>query len=348
MGIRLEPAKRNEFHPGELVTVVVKCRFDEPQDKPRKLPLAGLENSTRLHLETPEGHEFIWDPDHDYEEQSKANQAITAADWTDWQGPAVWRITFRLSNSKRNWIDVKTKKPAELSLANSESFYRLWAECNVVAGKKAPAGAWSGNVRTGEAIMGKVTDLPIAKRNMKLTEEQQTLVKQWLALQLDETKKSKSVSRFDPLETWLRDALALTENEGLAQRFVEIAKTDPKNSDAAFGLLLARTGTMNDGDAGIDGPYLKELAQYALGVNEGKYERTQSRPPLTMFGIPQAVVYLGYHPEDRPMREGAVNLLKQVCHLYADQKIAIPRETIVCRFGVYCVASARSIGFVEK
>ena len=46
-GICLEPVKRNEFHPGELITVAIKYRFDE--HKTRHVPLAGLVNSTRLH-----------------------------------------------------------------------------------------------------------------------------------------------------------------------------------------------------------------------------------------------------------------------------------------------------------
>ena len=130
--------------------------------------------------------------------------------------------------------------------------------------------------------------------------------------------------------------------------FVEIVKTDPQNSDAALGLLSARTGNTDDGNAGIGGPYLKELTEYALDVNEGKFEKTQSRPPLTMFGIPQAVVYLDHHPDDRqtPRSYGqrAETSLPFVCR----SKGAVPGNKIVCNFGGSSVAVLDRLGLLKN
>jgi hypothetical protein len=325
IGTKLDPPTRSEFHPGEIAEFVIKYKLD----RPLRLPFWGLDIYTELHLISPDGREFVWDPFHEY---AAGRQRLSAEekDWRREEYVSGYRETVRLSKSKGAWIDLKTKRPVELSLAEPGT-YRMIAQCTFAAGKEAPANAWRGTVRSGEAIW-KMTSLPVAKRQLEMAAEQERLLKKWLDRSADAAPSS---SHPDPDEQSLVDALQLTENEGLALRLVEIMKTDPKNADDTYRLLTQRSGTMRDGDAGIDGPYLKELALCMLDVNEGKYEKSQGKKQLSNIdGLQEAVIYLGYHPADKETRQRLIALLKQVAHSFEGQEGGFleRKSSVILRF----------------
>ena len=91
-------------------------------------------------------------------------------------------------------------------------------------------------------------------------------------------------------------------------------------------MLCTRAGSTDDGDLGIDGPYLKDLALWELNLVEGKLhwasagtqkdgvaaaQRTVRYSLQSRYGgglVEQVLVYLTFHPEDRDIRS---RLIKQ-------------------------------------
>jgi hypothetical protein len=299
VGIAIEPAGRNEWHPGEIVRIIQSFRAR----KNARVPAFGLVTRTTIHLLTPEGKEVVWSPMKLRERREAATQR--AQSWVPWKAEGPYPLELRLSEGAEVWTDAKTGQAMDVSLRKPGT-YKVFAVCEVDAGPTAPKGTWRGRAHSGVVNLV-VNELPPGKRSGEMTAGQKQLVDAWVA--------GKEVGEE------LRREVILSENEGLARRLVELLKTQkPKRATLTYKIISQRVGTQQDGDAGIDGPYLKDLAAWVVDVNEGK---VSGRERLSLLGAVQhAIVYLEFHPEDTAMRQRVVTLLTEWCHLPRTQGAA--------------------------
>jgi hypothetical protein len=287
IGIKVEPAGRAEWHPGEAMRVMQYFRAKKPNIR---VSAFGLVVSTKLHVVLPDGREVIWDP---FKRPPRAPGGRSAGSYVKFDSEGPYSQELRLSDGKEIWTDSKTGERDPASLRQPGT-YKIWAQCEVAENPNAPKNAWEGKA-SSLGFSWKVTDLAAEKRPAEMTAEQKKLVEDWRA--------GADVSEA------MRTAINLTENEALAGRLMDIVLENSKSSTPAYKFLTARVGTDHDGEAGIDGPYLKRLAQWIVAVNEGK---VQDRAAMSFLGAMQyAVVYLRFHSEDQPLRERAVTVLKQ-------------------------------------
>lgn len=307
LGIAIKPTGDSEFHPGEFVRLSVKV---QPE---RKILLPGdiaynLEYYTVVHVVTPDGHEAVWDPGFGMAVQGNLHHA---QDWYKTADTASASSRLRLARGRAPWFD-STKDQPELSLRKSGK-YRMWLEFRVSPDPKAPRGAWQHTAKSGE-VEWHVAELPPADRLLTMTDEQKQLVEKWLAskhqLDLDMEKRMNNP---------LVKQILLAKNEGLAAKLLDVLKHDDSfdHMSDAWYMLCVRAGSTDDGDLGIDGPYLKELALWELDLVGGKLHwaspGTQKKDIATaqwnvlsslqaMHGgglVEQVLVYLTFHPEDR-------------------------------------------------
>ncbi len=304
IGIKIEPAGRTEWHPGEAMRVIQYFRAKKPNI--RVSPF-GLVVSTKLHVVGPDGREVIWEP---IKRASRAPGGKSASSYVKFDSEGPYSVELRLSEGKEIWTDAKTGERTGVSLRQPGT-YKIWTQCEVAANANAPRSAWEGKATSLE-FSWTVTDLPEEKRPAEMTAEQKRLVDDWLA--------GADVS--DPLRT----SIGLTENEALAGRLMNIVLDHSKSSTPAYKFLTGRVGTDHDGEAGIDGPYLQHLAEWIVAVNEGK---VQDRSAMSFLGAMQyAVVYLRFHPENLTLRERAVTVLKQWSRAPASDSEKGPVKTL--------------------
>jgi hypothetical protein len=301
-GVRLEPIERTEYHPGEVLKLVIQ--FDVELDHRIRVPMEALWQYSDVHIVGPTGQEFAWNPggihfkDTQFKVDSDGWKKYTDTD------KEPYTAEIRLANSNAHWVDVKTGLPAPCPL-NAPGNYKAWIECTVVAGKNPPRNAWKGSVKSGE-VTYTVAELPVEKRQNVVTTEQQNQINAWLALLKVKTNEASG----EPMTNILTQEVSYTENEGLAQKLVEITKSDQAD---ALPILLARTGNINNGGGGIDGPYLKQLAQYILEIdkqNENQKAEGDKRRLSAIFD--PVILYLRYHSDDWDIQRQAVESLSHL------------------------------------
>jgi hypothetical protein len=301
-GVRLEPIERMEYHPGEVLKLVIE--FDVELNHRLKVPKAALWQYSDVHIVEPNGQEFAWNlggihfQDHEIK--------IDSGDWEQYtdRDEEPYTVEIRLAKNNSDWIDVKTGRIAPFSLIASGS-YKAWIECSVVAGKNPPRNAWQGTIKSGE-VSYTVAELPLEKRRNIVTMEQQNKIDAWRALLKVKTPEAPG----EPLTSMLKQEVLYTENEGLAQKLVEIAKS---GQTAALPILLARSGSIKDGQAGIDGPYLNELAQYILEVEkQNENSKSEADNPRLSSSFDPVILYLRYHPDDSNIHRQAVAALSNL------------------------------------
>jgi hypothetical protein len=300
-GVRLDPIDRTEYHPGEVLNLVME--FDVELNHPLRVPLAALCEYTAVHVVGPDGREYIWDRGGTHHED--AAMKIDADDWEPFNDADEQPYTekIRLAAGKQIWIEAKTDRTIPFSLIVPGT-YRAWTDCKIVARKNPPKHAWQGTVKSGE-VMWTMTELPVERRRNEVIDEQQRELDAWLAL-----AKLKNEELGKPLTIALTQEVLLAENEGLAQKLVEIAKSGHAE---AMSILLARTGDINDGQTGIDGPYLKQLAEYILEVDEkSDHQNVEADKSRSSASFDPVMLYLGYHPDDSDIHQKAVSALSDM------------------------------------
>ena len=289
---------RGEYHPGEILNWLVLVKHAGTMAL--HLPWNEGGNHVTVHVRTADGQECVYLPP----------ITKTAHQWRSSMGSGGWvakHASWRLTEtSSYGWVDAKKPDaPVSVSLRKPGT-YRMWAEYEVVAAKDAPANAWEGKAVSG-VVEWTVAELPVARRNLGLTAQQESDVRDWLAV---EPGNARSV-------VWDRMYKDLTwaENEGLAMRLAAIVSSEPKHALEGMYLLRHRSGEANE--IGIDGPYLKEAANAVLLVGEGRY--AVERPFFNNFNQYSLVaVYLRLHPDDVEMRDRVVALAKSYCKLSED------------------------------
>ncbi len=317
LGIAIKSMSQSEFHPGEFVRLSVKVQPERKILLPCDIAY-NLEYYTIVHIVTPDGHKAVWDPGFGMAVQGNAHHA---QDWYKTAETASASPQVRLARGRASWFDAAKDQP-ELSMRKSGK-YRMWLEFRVSPDPKAPRGAWRHTAKSGE-VEWHVADLPAAERLLTMTDEQKQLVDSWLAgkhtIDIDMEKRMN-----DPLVK----QILLAKNEGMAARLLEVLKHDKSVNHVldAWLMLALRAGSTDDGDLGIDGPYLKQLALWELDLVEGKLPwpspatqkgaANRSTYQTALYGlqavhggglVEQVLVYLAFHPEDRLVRN---RLIKQ-------------------------------------
>jgi hypothetical protein len=306
VGLHLAQAERTEFHPGEVVQLTVEFKAKRTM----LVPHAVLWQYSELHVVGPNAREYIWNPGELHKVDAKIK--IDAGDWTKWndfdERPHTEEL--RLAKGSTIWVDAKTNQTTPFSLVEPGK-YRAWMECRIVAAGRPPKLAWQGTAKSGE-VTWNMSDLPAERRRLDLTNEQQHLVAFWL--KLAKVKKDEALLN-EPVSRTLREQVMLAENVGLADKLVEI--TNSKEADA-LPILRARSGMLRDGKVGIDGSYLKALAEHSLDVINQNLVKGQGQPRVNLSEeIGQVLLYLWRHPDDAQIHQRATAMLTRLCQLAA-------------------------------
>jgi hypothetical protein len=304
--LRVAPAERTEFHPGEVVRLTVEFKTKRPV----LVPHAVLWQYSELHVVGPNAREHIWDPGEIHKHD--VGRKIDADDWVKWKNSDERPHTeeLRLAKGSTIWVDAKTNQTTPFSLVEPGK-YRAWMECCIAAAGTPPKLAWQGTAKSGE-VTWNMSNLPVEQRRTDLTNEQQRVVASWLALA--KLKKGEILLN-EPASRRLREQVMLADNEGLAEKLVDITKS--KEADA-LPILRARSGMLRDGQVGIDGPYLKGLAEHSLDIMNENLGKRQGQPRVNLsVEIGQVLLYLWRHPDDAQIHQRAAVMLTRLCQLAA-------------------------------
>jgi hypothetical protein len=309
VGLQLAQAERTEFHPGEVVRLTVAFKAERAM----RVPHAALWQYSELHIVGPNAREYIWDPGELHKDD--VGRKIDAEDWVKWndfdERPHTEEL--RLAKGSTIWVDAKTNQTTPFSRIEPGK-YRAWTECSIAAAGAPPELAWQGTAKSGE-VTWNMSDLPAEHRGLDLTIELQHLVASWLKLA---KVKSGEALLNEPVSRMLREQVMLAENEGLAEKLLDI--TASKEADA-LPILLARSGTLSDGQMGIDCPYLKGLAEYFLDDTNENLGKGRERPRISSSEeIGQVLLYLLRHPDDAQIHQSATAVLTRLCRLAAADK----------------------------
>ncbi len=266
------PGQGQDLHPGEILKVIVCLK--NVSGKPLRVPTGNFRYAS-LRVEMPDGKVFICDPYNTYDaakpqpwdikttQELEAGSAWVAAD-------TRWRLT---EIAAYGWIDAATGQRLERQQTinfRKPGVYRVSAEFRVGMPVRHEGDGkddfWTGSL---ESAVSKFTveELPVEKRLAEATEEQ----RRWLTTVLTNGEGAAAAM------THLEWAVTQTKNEGLAKAMLAAAR-DPANREHRGILLFWVTTRACDPFAGraalgIDGPYLKELAEAALEDQVAELER---------------------------------------------------------------------------
>jgi hypothetical protein len=304
IGLQLTERRRAEFHPGEYLEWVIS--LDQPAD--RRVSRSG--RYLEFHIVTPAGKECVF-----IEMGSNAKRWEKLGhnpgrwkplpDGARWLAPLPRQAKWRLSEQslQRRWTDVKTGQESPVSLQPSGT-YRMWATFGVVTQKDAPADAWQGGAATSNMVEWKITELPVEQRKLRLTDGQNKLLTLWLA------DGPESYGAFQTLD----EMVVLTENEGLARRLALLSASDSKQRSNAIYMVTHRAGSLSE--IGIDGPYLRDIAEAALvSLEQGQFARGNAAEYGPMHIASLLPVYLHFHPEESQIRSRAVAVAEKYCRV---------------------------------
>jgi len=222
-------ANRTDFHPGECLRMsgYLFCLGKEPL----LLPLKSQTCSTTVHITNPDGHEYYVEgvlqtirPEWDV-----GNAPILLkSETTAFLGRSELYLTEPISNYHPTFTD-STASTVPLSLRKLGE-YRFWLEFEVPFEPKSQPETWSGRLKSNVLTI-KVTDLPPEKRLKEPTAEQAANLASFLA-------QKQRLNDF-PSNDRLKEALAWTENEGLALATVNKLKELDDKADP--GIRCAST-----------------------------------------------------------------------------------------------------------
>ncbi len=314
LGIAVKPSGKKEFHPGELIRVDGELK---PQ-RAMRLPDDSVDHFLEIHVQMPGGEDCVWG------EFFHPRQAETLRPSST--GSLLVTHMLRL-DMRRDWVQPNGQpltdakgQPREISL-RTPGKYRMWAICQSSDRPESehPSDAWQGRVTSG-IVEWEITDLPPAKRFQNVTDEQAQLVDQWLS-----SKQPLPVHATPDLDNRLVLEALETENEGLANRLLQVLKDNASANHRfeALRLLNLRAGSATKGELGIDGPYLRPLAEWELDLVEGKVQWLPAKEAdrdETFWNLwylsgdrllDGAFAYLAFHPDDQTIR----NRILAVCEV---------------------------------
>jgi len=261
-----------------------------------------------LHIRTPKGIVFVYAP---------KKRVLPEENFYAIPPGRVDRLRdmrLRLNDSNAGWVARDNDAPGTLQLGG-EGMYRIWFEYAIPVLPKAGEHGWSGKAISNILAIS-VQPMPIEKRTAKPTPGQLQDLERMISGEPSVTNEEQTL-RGMPYHR-LREAMLLTENEGLA---LEMSKRVMDSWDHAgakwfqncVAMLLERAGNgLSEEGPGIDGPYLKALA-------DGVLKRLGQKDAVPTVGrgvldasqmLPAVMAYARLNAQDKAFREKLVDVLQ--------------------------------------
>ena len=285
--------ERRGWHPGEPIGFDATIKVVAADG----LLLDGLTGRpyTAIHVRTPDGKVYRVDDWPGPVRAPASDRLKRIGRGSEMQG-AQWG--FRLTRDAADGIDAESGKTVKLSL-RGEGEYEFWATYGVPRSAAVPQ-AWSG-VAASATVKVRVTELPAEKRRRTPTAAQEKL----LTSLLEQT---------DNVFHELCNAITLTENEGLAQRMLRLARKRPERRENLLWIVRERAQD-GKGRLAIDGPYLADFVRLIVEDLEagGVIDPVDKRPQRDWVYWPARFVleYAELHPEAAPLRERVLALARK-------------------------------------
>jgi hypothetical protein len=260
-----------------------------------------------LHIATPAGAEYTYAPLADRPLRDSLNPSDFQAHLMAVEELEPFDVWLRLADGQPGWRHSGGRPSAHpLRVAG---IYRAWFEYAASPPRGAPAGAWSGSVRSDAAAWTVPLFRPEDRRGAPTPQQSAALA-----------RFRAQAPAFDNKDyEFLQRELLLAENEGLASFILDLLpqKREVPADGHLVDMVAHRAGSRErDGTLilGIDGPYLKSLASTALAALD--------RPPpdpneLRLFRGPRSSVldallaYLKLHPENDEARARLIRLARR-------------------------------------
>lgn len=295
---------RTSFSPGEILELsgyfwnISSQRLVLPYE-PHQWP-AG-----ELHIRTPNGDVFVYVPKKHVLPEN--NFYVIPPGRVD----CLRNLRLRLNDSNPGWVAKGEEKPSVLSLRD-EGRYQIWFEYEIPVLPKAGKHGWSGKAISNTLAIS-VQSIPADKRRAKPTPEQLQDLERMISGEPGVTSKEQTL-RGMPYHR-LREAMLLTENEGLALEITKRVLASWDQNCAAMLLERAGDGLSEEG-SGISGPYLKMLADGIVRkLESANAKNADSRLPhrgldaIQLF--PTAIAYARLNPDDKEFTGKLVDILKR-------------------------------------
>ena len=297
-------ANRTAYHPGEQVVFdgYVKNAGRATVKLPR-LDFARQYVVSHLHIRTPSGEEFAYEP---YAENPLRSSltSISPRSFSTVLPPAqeysAFRNALRVTWDLVNWSS-RERTHGPLSLRGPGE-YRVWFEYRVPAVPGAPHDAWTGTA-TSNTLVLTVAELRNNERHEKATAEQLS------AIQTLQSVAPTSIEGRDLLQR----AMIRAENEGLAEHLVDLCLKDARRADDFIVMVSWRACAAHTESGrlqlGIDGRYLKTLALATIEtIEHPPQDRNQRRLLRSSYALDATIAYLRFHPEEKEYRERLVKI----------------------------------------
>lgn len=301
-------------HPGEFITVMGHFRNVGQQP----LDLCHVQNQyfCVLFVRTPDGKEYGFSTSAPGLLDGPAPKAGNYSSCPPGGAMAGMQWALRLTRDyhwrPKGGGDAKAEPTVMLG---EPGVYKFWLEYEVpppAEGEKV-ANAWSGRA-VSNVLKVQVAPLPPEKRMAEANDEQ----KKWVAGLVDPALDIGGIS----VQDHVRRSLRLAQNEALARAIVKAARENPGRLYDVLNTLTERIGDPRE--PGIDGPYLKDAADLAMDVCEGKVIVPADAAGRQSHRLNQAyllgqvlLVYLDAHPKDEAARTRIAAFIKP-CAKVAD------------------------------
>jgi hypothetical protein len=259
------------------------------------------EGTARTCLLTPAGRTYVYEDPGPRIRLPKMEFDRLAPGWS------IPRLTpeLYLIDDPAGWKSADAEN-GELLSCRAPGEYALWVEYAAPPLDDAPAGAWSGRVKSN-VVRFTVREMPPGQRRQEPTPEQLADVQA-----VTETLDLPAIGR-------VATALQRTENEGLALEVLRhLSEHQPRAGRYAprwwlplLGCLSLRACREEAGESRllIDGPYLRELVELCLQQDELHLAAAATNgTPLPTGPL---VAYLRGHPEDTEVRSRAIALARR-------------------------------------
>jgi hypothetical protein len=266
-----------------------------------------------LHVVTPKGEEFLYDPYADHSLRSSV-MAISAKSFVTNLASTAQHSAFqkalRVTDGLTGWSSSEHPH-GPLSL-RTPGDYRIWFEYHVPDVAGAPNDAWIGTVKSNTVILS-VAEL---KPNDKL---EQPTAEQLTAIAELQHAAPTSIEGRDILQ----QAMMRGQNEALAGRLIDLCLQDAPRSMDFITMVSYRAcnldpeqGMTGSLQLGIDDPYLKRAALAAIeAFTEPTKDPNHLRVFRSAYGVDIAIAYLRFHSDDRATWDRLVKLARQSASL---------------------------------
>lgn len=302
---------RTVYHPGEMIDLQGYVKNSGNAVVKLTTPdFARNYAMSHLHIRTPSGEEFSYEPYRGHPLQSSLLSSLPRGFTTELapgQEHSAFRKDLGVTWDLTNWVS-REHEHGPLSLREPGE-YRFWFEYQLSKVPNAPQDAWMGTV-TSNTLAISVAELRPDERREKPTAEQLATI---------EKLQSVAPTSIEGRDL-LQQAMLRAENEGLAAHLVNLCLQDARRGEDFIVMVSLRAcRDQVEGDRlqlGIDGPYLKTLA---LATIERLEHPPQDPNHLRLLRSPYAlnatIAYLRFHPEDTASRKRLIEIAVQSAKL---------------------------------